>query len=193
MAGDQESAACESHQLGNLLRLEDVCDAFFIFVGAPIIERAFVVDRTRLGKSVNRVNDGARLFVAILEGLDILFGPVCPVHVVEWLCVSQLGLDLLVEKGDAIGGSVVLLEQVGCVKLQVVEKFIGGGLWPFHEVQEVVHVWSVSVDKALGNHLAHGLGLALGLDDQTLFGSEERVPLVVPVGPWSVVGEASWA
>ena len=146
-----------------------------------------------MGKPVNRVNDGARLFVAIVEGLDILFGPVCPVHVVECLCVSQLGLDLLVEKGDAIGGSVVLLEQVGCVKLQVVEKFIGGGLWPFHEVQEVVHVWSVSVDKALGNHLAHGLGLALGLDDQTLFGSEERVPLVVPVGPWSVVGEASWA
>ena len=107
--------------------------------------------------------------------------------------MSQLGLDLLVEKGDAIGGSVVLLEQVGCVHLQVVEKFIGGGLWPFHEVQEVVHVWSVSVDKALGNHLTHGLGLALGLDDQTLFGSEERVPLVVSVGPWSVVGEASWA
>ena len=106
--------------------------------------------------------------------------------------MSQLGLDLLVEEGDAIGGSVVLLEQVGCVNLQVVEKFIGGGLWPFHEVQEVVHVWSVSVDKALGNHLAHGLGLALGLDDQTLFGSE-RIPLMVSVGPWSVVGEASWA
>ena len=193
MAGYQESAASESHQLGDLLWLKDMCDAFFIFVGAPVVERAFVIDRSRSGKIVDRVNDGARLFVAIVKGLDILFGPVCPVHVVEWLCMSQLGLDLLVEKGDAIGGLVVLLEQVGCVHLQVLEKFIGGGLWPFHEVQEVVHVWSVTVYEALGNHLTHGLGLALGLDDQTLFGSKERVPLVVSVGPWSVVGEASWA
>ena len=193
MAGDQESAASESHELGDLLWLKDMCDAFFIFVGAPVIEMAFVIDRSRLGKIVDRINDGACLFVAIVKGLDILFGPVCPVHVVEWLCMSQLGLDLLVEKGDAIFGFVVLLEQVGCVDLQVLEKFIGGGLWPFHEVQEVVHVWSVTVDEALGNHLAHGLGLALGLDDQTLFGSKERVPLVVLVGPWSVVGEASWA
>ena len=193
VAGDQESAASEGHELGDLLWLKDMCNAFFIFVGAPVVEVAFVVDGSRLGEIVDRINDGACLLVAIVKGLDIFLGPVCPVHVVKWLCMSQLGLDLLVEKGDAIFGFVVLLEQVGCVDLQVLEKFIGGGLWPFHEVQEVVHVWSVTVDEALGNHLAHGLGLALGLDDQALFGSKERVPLVILVGPWSVVGEASWA
>ena len=170
-----------------------MCNAFFIFVGAPVIEGTFVVDGSRLGEIVNRVDDGACLLIAIVKGLDILFGPVCPVHVVKWLCMSQLGLDLLVEKGDAIFGFVVLLEQVGCVDLQVLEKFVGGGIWPFHEVQEVVHVRLVTMDEALGNHLAHGLGLALGLDDKALFGSKERVPLVVLVGPWSVVGEAGGA
>ena len=170
-----------------------MCNAFLIFVGAPVIEVTFVVDGSRSGEIVNRIDDGACLGVAIVKGLEIFFGPVCQVHVVKWLCMPQLGLDLLMEKGDAILGFVVLIEQVGCVDLKVLEKFVGGGLWPFHEVQEVVHVWSVTMDKALGNHLAHGLGLALGLDDKALFGSKERVSLVVLVGPWSVVGEAGGA
>ena len=101
---------------------------------------------------VNRIDDGACLGVAIVKGLEIFVGPVCPVHVVKWLCMPQLGLDLLMEEGDAI-----------------------------------------TMDKALGNHLAHRLGLALGLDDKALFGSKERVSFVVLVGPWSVVGEAGGA
>ena len=56
-----------------------------------------------------------------------------------------------------------------------------------------MHVWSVTVDKALGHHLAHGLGLALGLDDEALFGSKEWVSWVVLVSPWSVVCEAGRA
>ena len=47
--------------------------------------------------------------------------------------------------------------------------------------------------RSLGHHLAHGLGLALGLDDEALFGSKEWVSFVVLVGPWSVVGEAGGA
>ena len=114
-----------------------MCNAFFVFVGAPVIEVTFVVDGSRLGEIVNRIDDGACLGVAVVKGLEIFFGPVCPVHVVKWLCMPQLGLDLLMEKGDAVLGFVVLLEQVGCLDLKVLEKFVGGGLWPFHEVQEV--------------------------------------------------------
>ena len=120
-----------------------MCDAFFIFIGAPVIEVAFVVDGSSLWEIVNRIDGGACLGVAIAKGLEVFCSPICPVHVVKWLCVSQLGLDLLMEKGDPVIGFVVFLE-VGCVDLKVLEKSIGGGLWPFHEVQVVVHVWSVS-------------------------------------------------
>ena len=97
------------------------------------------------------------------------------------------------EEGDAVFGLVVLLEEVGGVNLEVLEKSIGCLLRPFHEVQVVVKVWSVTVDKALGDHLAHGLGFAFGLDDKALFGSKEWVAFVVLVGPWSVIGEAGRA
>ena len=41
------------------------------------------------------------------------------------------------EEGDTVFGFVVLLEEVGGVDLEVLEKSIGGLLGPFHEVQIV--------------------------------------------------------
>ena len=141
----------------------------------------------------SQLDGGTRLSVAVTKGLEVLGSPVCPVHHVgERLCVAQLCLDLLVEEGDAVFGLVVLLEEVGGVNLEVLEKSIGCLLRPFHEVQVVVRVWSVTVDKALGDHLAHGLGFAFGLDDKGIVWVE-GVGCLCGLGPWSVIGEAGRA
>ena len=72
-------------------------------------------------KILNRVNGGSRLGVAISQGLEVLSGPICSVHVLEGLCMSQLVLDFLMKKGDPVVGFVVLLENVGRVHLEVLE------------------------------------------------------------------------
>ena len=155
-----------------------MCDSFFIFIGAPVIEVTFVVDGSSLWEIVNRIDGGACLGVAIAKGLEVFCSPICPVHVVKWLCVPQLGLDLLMEKGDPVIGFVVLLEKVGCVDLKVLEKSIGGGLWPFYEVQVVY-------SACLVGHGGQGSGLPSGpWTTRHCLGRRSGFPL----WPWSAHG-----
>ena len=91
---------------------------------------------------------------------------------------------------NAVFGLVIFNHEVGGVELEALEEGIGWFLGPLHEVKVIVDVWSVSVNKALGDQLVHGLWWALGLDYETLFRFQEWVAAVVFGCPWSVVGEA---
>ena len=69
MAGNQQSATGECHQFGHFIRMKDVGDAFFIFIGAPVIEVPFVIGWARLWQVLDRVDGGAGLCVAVTKGL----------------------------------------------------------------------------------------------------------------------------
>ena len=57
--GNQEAATGEGHQLGHLFRLQDVGRTLLIFIGAPIVEWSFVMDRSGLWQQVDGVDFGS--------------------------------------------------------------------------------------------------------------------------------------
>ena len=82
------------------------------------------------------------------------------------------------QKRNAVFGLVIFNKEVGGVELEVLEEDIGWFLGPVHEVKVIVDVWSVSVNKALGDQLVHGLwwGGHLVLTTRHCFGFRSGLP-----------------
>ena len=53
--------------------------------------------------------------------------------------------------------------------LEVVEEFVGGLFWPFHQVKVVVDIWSAIVFQGLSVVDVHVVDWSMGLDHKALF------------------------
>ena len=70
----------------------------------------------------------------------MVWAPKGPFHVGQGLGFLQLVPNLVVQKGDLVLGVIVCLEKVSGLKLEGLEKIIGGLFRPFHQVQIIVNV-----------------------------------------------------
>ena len=167
--GYQKAAAGEGHQLGHLFWFEDMGHTLLVFIGTPVIEWSLVMDRSGLGQQVDGVDLGAGLEVSSLKLCDMVWTPKGSFHVRKGLGFLQLGPNLVMQKGNLVVCLIVCLEKVSGLKLEGLEKVIGGLFWPFHQVQIVMDVWAVCMDQALGGEACQVLWWAFGLDQKALF------------------------
>ena len=73
------------------------------------------------------------------------------------------------QKSNLVLCLVVCIEKVSGLKLEGLEKIVGGLFWPFHQVQIVMDVRAIGMDQALGGKACQILWWASGFDHKALF------------------------
>ena len=104
------------------------------------------------------------LLVSVFEPLQMGSRPGSSVHVWKSLCVAKLVSNGIVEKPNAVFGSIVGFEEVGGVYLEVVEKLVGSLFGPLHQLEVVVDLGSVIMGQGLGCTGIQVVDGPLGLD-----------------------------
>ena len=94
---------------------------------------------------------------------------------------------------DSVCCCAIGLGQVGSLDFQGADEVIGGVFWPFHQVEVVLDVGSISVLEALCEVDVQVTGWSRGFDHKAFFGLEQLFAIVVLWSEGAVNGQAGGA